>query len=160
MVFKAPSKNTEQNAGKCNVCISAVWNSGAGGPSTIPMHCRSSPVCGSDTARREFEGRNPRTSRGPFRRRDGSLGNFCRVSPPISRTFTIGAGRSVFQAGRRRYHTTCRYHFMSRRLNGVYLNEMQGNPLQPDVNFRGYTASPLLGTPEGISVYLDSMRQN
>jgi len=49
---------------------------------------------------------------------------------------------------------------MSRRLNGVYLNEMQGNQLQPDVNFRGYTASPLLGTPEGISVYLDSMRQN
>jgi outer membrane receptor protein involved in Fe transport len=50
--------------------------------------------------------------------------------------------------------------FMSRRLNGVYLNEMQGNPFQPDVNFRGYTASPLLGTPEGISVYLDGVRQN
>jgi outer membrane receptor protein involved in Fe transport len=50
--------------------------------------------------------------------------------------------------------------FMSRRLNGVYLNEMQGNPYQPDVNFRGYTASPLLGTPEGISVYLDGVRQN
>jgi outer membrane receptor protein involved in Fe transport len=50
--------------------------------------------------------------------------------------------------------------FMGRRLNGVYLNEMQGNPYQPDVNFRGYTASPLLGTPEGVSVYLDGVRQN
>src|SRR5580704_17557770 len=50
--------------------------------------------------------------------------------------------------------------FMSRRLNGVYLNEMQANPFQPDVNFRGYTASPLLGTPEGISVYVDGVRQN
>jgi outer membrane receptor protein involved in Fe transport len=50
--------------------------------------------------------------------------------------------------------------FMSRRLNGVYLNEMQGNPFQPDVNFRGYTASPLLGTPQGVSVYLDGVRQN
>jgi outer membrane receptor protein involved in Fe transport len=50
--------------------------------------------------------------------------------------------------------------FMNRRLNGVYLNEMQGNPFQPDVNFRGYTASPLLGTPEGISVYVDGVRQN
>jgi outer membrane receptor protein involved in Fe transport len=50
--------------------------------------------------------------------------------------------------------------FMSRRLNGVYLSEMQGNPFQPDVNFRGYTASPLLGTPEGVSVYLDGVRQN
>lgn len=50
--------------------------------------------------------------------------------------------------------------FMNRRLNGVHLNDMQGNPFQPDVNFRGYTASPLLGTPEGISVYLDGVRQN
>jgi hypothetical protein len=50
--------------------------------------------------------------------------------------------------------------FLNRYMNGVYLNEMQGNPFQPDVNFRGYTASPLLGTPEGISVYLDGVRQN
>ncbi len=50
--------------------------------------------------------------------------------------------------------------FLNRRLNGVSLNEMQGNPFQPDVNFRGYTASPLLGTPEGISVYVDGVRQN
>jgi len=49
---------------------------------------------------------------------------------------------------------------MNRRLNGVFLNEMQGNPFQPDVNYRGYTASPLLGTPEGLSVYVDGVRQN
>jgi outer membrane receptor protein involved in Fe transport len=49
---------------------------------------------------------------------------------------------------------------MDRRLNGVYFNEMQENPFQPDVNYRGYTASPLLGTPEGISVYVDGVRQN
>ena len=39
--------------------------------------------------------------------------------------------------------------FLNRRLNGVYLNEVQGNPVQPDLNYRGYTASPLLGTPQG-----------
>jgi outer membrane receptor protein involved in Fe transport len=50
--------------------------------------------------------------------------------------------------------------FMSRRLNGVYLNEMQGNPFQADLNYRGYTASPLLGTPQGLSIYLDGVRQN
>jgi outer membrane receptor protein involved in Fe transport len=50
--------------------------------------------------------------------------------------------------------------FMNRDLNGVFLNEMQGNPFQPDVNYRGYTASPLLGTPEGLSVYVDGVRQN
>jgi len=50
--------------------------------------------------------------------------------------------------------------FANRRLNGVNLNDMAGNPFQADVNFRGYTASPILGTPEGISVYVDGVRQN
>jgi outer membrane receptor protein involved in Fe transport len=48
----------------------------------------------------------------------------------------------------------------NRRLNGVHVNENQENPFQPDVNYRGYSASPLLGTPEGISVYMDGVRQN
>jgi outer membrane receptor protein involved in Fe transport len=49
---------------------------------------------------------------------------------------------------------------MNKRLSGVYINENVGNPFQPDINYRGYTASPLLGTPEGLSVYLDGVRQN
>jgi outer membrane receptor protein involved in Fe transport len=50
--------------------------------------------------------------------------------------------------------------FLNRRLSGVNINESQENPFQPDLNYRGYTASPLLGTPEGISVYMDGVRQN
>ncbi|MCI0661516.1 MAG: TonB-dependent receptor [Acidobacteria bacterium] len=50
--------------------------------------------------------------------------------------------------------------FLYRRLNGVHLNEVQGNPYQADLNYRGYTASPLLGTPQGLSVYLDGVRLN
>ncbi len=49
---------------------------------------------------------------------------------------------------------------MNKRLTGVSITENQGNPFQPDINFRGYTASPLLGTPEGLSVYVDGVRQN
>lgn len=49
---------------------------------------------------------------------------------------------------------------LNKRINGVYVNENQNNPFQPDVNYRGYTASPLLGTPQGLSVYLDGVRQN
>ena len=48
----------------------------------------------------------------------------------------------------------------NRRLNGVHVNDMQNNPLQPDINYRGFTASPLLGTPQGLSVYLDGVRLN
>jgi outer membrane receptor protein involved in Fe transport len=50
--------------------------------------------------------------------------------------------------------------FMSRRLSGVHGNNNQENPYQPDLNYRGYTASPLLGTPEGLSAYVDGVRQN
>ncbi len=50
--------------------------------------------------------------------------------------------------------------FLNRRLDGVHVNENQGNPFQPDVNYRGYTASPLLGTPQGLSVYMDGVRLN
>ena len=50
--------------------------------------------------------------------------------------------------------------FLSRRLGGVHVNEMQGNPVQPDINFRGFTASPLLGAAQGLSVYLDGVRMN
>jgi outer membrane receptor protein involved in Fe transport len=49
---------------------------------------------------------------------------------------------------------------LNQRLSGVHINQNQENPYQPDVNFRGYTASPLLGTPQGISVYMDGVRQN
>jgi outer membrane receptor protein involved in Fe transport len=49
---------------------------------------------------------------------------------------------------------------MNKRLNGVYINENAGNPFEPDINYRGYTASPLLGTPQGLSIYLDGVRQN
>src|SRR6478672_5442591 len=50
--------------------------------------------------------------------------------------------------------------FLNREFGSVHVNEVQGNPFQPDVNFRGYTASPLLGTPQGLSVYLDGVRMN
>ena len=50
--------------------------------------------------------------------------------------------------------------FMARELRGVYVNDIQNNPLQPDINFRGFTASPLLGTAQGLSLYVDGVRFN
>src|SRR5205809_918223 len=50
--------------------------------------------------------------------------------------------------------------FMNQRLPGVNVNEMQGNPFQPDISYRGFAASPLLGMPQGISVYQDGVRIN
>lgn len=50
--------------------------------------------------------------------------------------------------------------YMNDSLLGVNVNETQNNPYQPDVNFHGFTASPLLGTPQGLSVYQDGVRVN
>lgn len=50
--------------------------------------------------------------------------------------------------------------FLNQRFHNVFVNEVQGNPLQPDVSYRGYTASPLLGTPQGVSIYMDGVRLN
>ena len=50
--------------------------------------------------------------------------------------------------------------FLNRNFSGVHINEMQNNPFQPDLNYRGYTASPLLGTPQGLSIYVDGVRMN
>ncbi|MEO7057112.1 MAG: TonB-dependent receptor [Caldimonas sp.] len=44
--------------------------------------------------------------------------------------------------------------------NSVTLNDTSGNPFQPDVNLRGFTASPAIGTPQGISVFVDGVRVN
>jgi outer membrane receptor protein involved in Fe transport len=49
---------------------------------------------------------------------------------------------------------------LSNSMQGVSVNEVQNNPYQPNVNFHGFTASPLLGTPQGISVFVDGVRVN
>lgn len=51
-------------------------------------------------------------------------------------------------------------HYMNRAAGSMFMNEAQNNPLQPDVQFRGFTASPLLGLPQGIAVYQDGVRIN
>jgi outer membrane receptor protein involved in Fe transport len=50
--------------------------------------------------------------------------------------------------------------FLNNNFSGVNVNESANNPFQLDVNYHGFTASPLLGTPEGLSVYVDGVRVN
>ena len=42
----------------------------------------------------------------------------------------------------------------------ISINEVAGNPFQPDVQFRGFVASPVAGTPQGLAVYQNGMRIN
>jgi iron complex outermembrane receptor protein len=50
--------------------------------------------------------------------------------------------------------------FMNRSMGSVFVNEAQSNPLQPDVQYRGFVGSPLLGLPQGLAIYQDGVRIN
>jgi outer membrane receptor protein involved in Fe transport len=50
--------------------------------------------------------------------------------------------------------------FLNNNFSGINASESADNPFQMDVYYHGFTASPLLGTPEGLSVYIDGVRVN
>ena len=50
--------------------------------------------------------------------------------------------------------------FLERNAAATSINSAQGNPFQPDVLYRGFVASPLLGLPQGLSVFQDGVRIN
>lgn len=50
--------------------------------------------------------------------------------------------------------------FMIQSLPSVSISEVQNNPFQPNVNYRGFQSSPLLGAPQGLSVFQDGVRIN
>lgn len=50
--------------------------------------------------------------------------------------------------------------YLEQNPTSITINSAQGNPFQPDVSFRGFTASPLLGVPQGLSVFQDGVRIN
>ncbi len=49
---------------------------------------------------------------------------------------------------------------LNERLGTVSLEGVTTNPHQPTLRFRGFTASPLLGLPQGIAVYQNGVRVN
>jgi iron complex outermembrane recepter protein len=50
--------------------------------------------------------------------------------------------------------------YLDNNLGSVNTSNSVGNPYQMDVSFRGFTATPILGSPSGMSVYLDGVRFN
>jgi outer membrane receptor protein involved in Fe transport len=47
-----------------------------------------------------------------------------------------------------------------RNLGSVDINSAQNNPYQNDIHYRGFLASPLIGSAVGISTYVDGVRVN
>src|SRR5215510_12545456 len=49
---------------------------------------------------------------------------------------------------------------LNRTVPSVSINDTAVNPFQPDVQFRGFLASPTVGTPQGLAIYQNGVRVN
>jgi len=49
---------------------------------------------------------------------------------------------------------------LDQRVPGVFTSDVQGNEFTPDLRYRGFAASPLQGTPQGLAVYMQGIRVN
>ena len=50
--------------------------------------------------------------------------------------------------------------YLNNNTQGVSFNEVGGNPWQPEVFYRGYSAGSIAGNPQGLSVFVDGVREN
>ena len=49
---------------------------------------------------------------------------------------------------------------LQQQVPGIIISDTTGNPFMPDIQFRGFVASPVAGTPQGLAVYQNGMRIN
>ena len=49
---------------------------------------------------------------------------------------------------------------LQQQVPGIIISDTTGNPFMPDVQFRGFVASPVAGTPQGLAVYQNGVRIN
>src|SRR3954451_21422414 len=49
---------------------------------------------------------------------------------------------------------------LQQQVPGIIISDTTGNPFQPDIQFRGFVASPVAGTPQGLAVYQNGVRVN
>src|SRR6476620_9660812 len=59
-----------------------------------------------------------------------------------------------------RSHSMSATEALQQRVPGVSLTDVQGSGFFQDLRYRGFAASPLQGTPQGLAVYVNGMRVN
>ena len=50
--------------------------------------------------------------------------------------------------------------YLNNNTQGISFNEVGGNPWQPEIFYRGYSAGSIAGNPQGLSIYVDGVREN
>ncbi len=49
---------------------------------------------------------------------------------------------------------------LQQNVPGVIISDVNGNPFATDIQYRGFTASPVEGTPQGLAIYQNGVRIN
>lgn len=82
------------------------------------------------------------------------------ISPQGNESYLLGSVQQIESDTLNRSNVMSLTEQLNSSLASLNINDVQNNPFQPDVQYRGFTASPLLGLPQGLSVYLNGVRFN
>ena len=80
--------------------------------------------------------------------------------PSVAADKVPAAVRSVSAADIAKTNGATVANALDQQLSSVSVNSVTGNQYQPDVSYRGFDASPVSGTPEGLAVYQNGVRIN
>jgi iron complex outermembrane recepter protein len=99
-----------------------------------------------------------------------------RASPPLPEIVVVGTTpvpgmtvdadkvpgnvQTLSEADLRQDGTSSLIAGLAGRLGSVNINDTLADPFQPDILYRGFEASPVLGTPQGLAVYQNGVRIN
>jgi iron complex outermembrane recepter protein len=78
----------------------------------------------------------------------------------INREQIPGNLQSIGKKEIKESHSTSLGDLMNSKMQSINVNDYSGNPFQMDISYRGFTASPQVGSPQGLSVFFDGIRVN
>lgn len=78
----------------------------------------------------------------------------------VDRSKIAGTVESLFAPDLMRDRSPSLVETLGQRVPGAHLTDVQGNEFTQDLRYRGFAASPLQGTPQGLAVYQNGIRLN
>jgi iron complex outermembrane receptor protein len=128
----------------------------------VPLICQLMIGFGAHAAGTEQQPTSPAPESGP--RNENGLGEEINVLGPArlpeGRTSADGLTVQVIDARDIRASGARTFQEALQRIPGIHLADEQGNIRQEDLSLRGFSASPVTGVPQGISVFVDGVRVN
>ncbi|MCC3247156.1 TonB-dependent receptor [Methylocystis sp. WRRC1] len=84
-------------------------------------------------------------------------------SEPVSPIVRYAVPTATYTVSGKDFQNTRQFEMssgMQQQMPGVIINDVGGNPFQPEIDYRGFNASPIAGTPQGLAVYQNGIRIN